>query len=68
MLLALEMASQSPLVTTYAVEITEFPDLARRYRVTGVPKTVVDGGAEILGAVPESEFVSQVLGSPTAGT
>jgi hypothetical protein len=63
-LLALEMASQSPLVTTYAVEITEFPDLARRYHVTGVPKTVVDGAAEILGAVPEPQFVSQVLGAP----
>ena len=62
MLLALEMASQSPLVTAYAVEATEFPDLARRYRVTGVPKTVADPPAEVLGALPESEFVAQVLG------
>jgi predicted DsbA family dithiol-disulfide isomerase len=43
------------------VEATEFPDLARRYRVTGVPKTVVDEEVEILGALPESAFVEQAL-------
>jgi glutaredoxin-like protein len=61
-LLALQMAAASPHVTAYAVEATEFPDLARKYRVTGVPKTVVDDAVEILGAVPEEEFVAQALG------
>jgi len=66
--LAHEMAWANPQITAYAVEATEFPDLARRYRVTGVPKTVVEGGAEILGAVPEDEFVAQVLqGASGAG-
>ena len=60
--LAHEMAVASPHVTSYAVEATEFPDLARRYRVTGVPKTVVDDTVEILGALPEADFVEQVLG------
>ena len=36
------MAFANPNITAYAVEATEFPDLARRYRVTGVPKTVVN--------------------------
>jgi len=36
------MAFANPNITAFAVEATEFPDLARRYRVTGVPKTVVD--------------------------
>ena len=36
------MAFASSYITAYAVEATEFPDLARRYRVNGVPKTVVD--------------------------
>lgn len=39
----------------------EYPDLVRRYRVTGVPKTVINDRAEILGAVPEDAFVSQVV-------
>ena len=55
------MAFSSPNITAYAVEATEFPDLARRYRVTGVPKTVVDEDVEILGALPESAFVEQAL-------
>ena len=36
------MAFASPHITAYAVEATEFPDLARRYMVNGVPKTVVE--------------------------
>jgi predicted DsbA family dithiol-disulfide isomerase len=55
------MAFVSKSITAYAVEATEFPDLARRYRVTGVPKTVVDEDVEILGALPESAFVEQAL-------
>ena len=55
------MAFVSPHITAFAVEATEFPDLARRYRVNGVPKTVVDGEIEILGALPESAFVEQAL-------
>ena len=43
------------------VEATGFPDLAQRYQVTGVPKTVVDDRIEILGAQPEADFVAQVL-------
>jgi glutaredoxin-like protein len=59
--LAHEIAWANSNVTAYAVEVTEFPDLARQYRVTGVPKTVVEGGIEILGALPEADFVEQAL-------
>jgi len=55
------MAFASPHITAFAVEATEYPDLARRYRVTGVPKTVVNDRIEILGALPEDAFVSQAL-------
>ena len=55
------MAFSSPHITAYAVEATEFPDLARQYRVNAVPKTVVSTGNEILGAVPEEAFVEQAL-------
>jgi glutaredoxin-like protein len=60
--IAHEMAFASPHVRAFAVEATEYPDLARRYRVTGVPKTVVDDDIEILGALPEDDFVNQALG------
>ena len=63
--LAHEMAFASPQITAYAVEATEFPDLASQYRVNGVPKTVVNEDIEILGALPEDAFVEQALGQPT---
>jgi glutaredoxin-like protein len=59
--LAHEMAWENSNITAYAVEVTEYPDLARRYHVTGVPKTVVDDTIEILGAIPEDDFISQSL-------
>jgi glutaredoxin-like protein len=67
-ILAHEIAWANPNVTAYAVEATEYPDLARRYRVTGVPKTVVNGQVEILGAVPEDTFIEQTLAGFSAGT
>jgi hypothetical protein len=56
------MAIESPLVTSLAVEVTEYPDLIRQYRVNGVPKTVAEpGGGEVLGAQPEAVFVRELL-------
>ena len=55
------MAVESPWVTARAVEVTEFPDLIRLYRVNGVPKTVVNDRNEILGAQPEEVFVAEAL-------
>jgi glutaredoxin-like protein len=63
------MAVENPLITATCVEATEFPELSRRYRVTGVPKTVAtlsraSGRAlvELLGALPEDEFVRAIVG------
>ena len=58
------MAFANPLITAYAVEATEFPDLARRYMVNGVPKTVVNDAVEILGALPQDDFIEQALQLP----
>lgn len=65
--LAYEMAFANPHVKAFGIEVTEFPDLARRYAVTGVPKTVVDGRIEILGALPEQAFVEQALADRADG-
>ena len=62
------MAFVNPHITATSIEATEFMDLSRRYRVTGVPKTIVNETIEILGALPEDQFVDAALqtadGSP----
>jgi glutaredoxin-like protein len=62
--LAHRLAVESPLITASCVEATEFMDLSRTFRVTGVPKTIVNGSIEILGALPEDQFVRTVVGAP----
>ncbi|MEO5739160.1 MAG: thioredoxin family protein [Vicinamibacterales bacterium] len=56
--LANQAAIESPLVTTVAIDATEFPDLVQRYNVNGVPKTIINDTAEILGAAPEEDFIT----------
>jgi glutaredoxin-like protein len=63
--LAHKMAAENPNITATCVEATEFMDLSRQYRVTGVPKTVINGSIEILGAVPEDSFVRAAMGIET---
>ena len=60
------MAFANPNITAYAVEATEFPDLARRYQVSGVPKTVVNEDVEILGALPQDAYIEQALAQLTS--
>lgn len=61
--LAWRLAAASPRVTASVIEATEFPELVQRYRISGVPKTVVDERVEILGSQPEDAFVRAVLQS-----
>ena len=58
------MAAANPNITADAVEATEFMDLSRKYRVTGVPKTIVNETIEIMGGLPEKMFVRQALDMP----
>ncbi|HEY7292399.1 MAG TPA: thioredoxin family protein [Vicinamibacterales bacterium] len=55
------MAFANENIHSIAVEATEFPDLARKYQVSGVPKTVVNDAVEILGALPQDAFIEQAL-------
>jgi glutaredoxin-like protein len=66
--LAHRMAVENPHIRATCVEATEFLDLSRRYRVTGVPKTVVNDSVEILGALPEDAFIRTALGVPSPPT
>jgi predicted DsbA family dithiol-disulfide isomerase len=58
------MAYANPQITSAAIEATEFMDLTRRYRITGVPKTIVNETVEIMGALPEEDFVRAALQIP----
>jgi glutaredoxin-like protein len=60
-LLAHKMAVASPWVTADMVDASEFPDLAERYRVHAVPRTVINGAAHVEGAVPEARLVAELV-------
>lgn len=50
------------------MEVTGYPELARRYRVQSVPKTVVgEGGAFFVGAGPEAMLLDHVKKAATGG-
>jgi len=55
------MAMENPRIRADVVEIQEFPHMAQRYRVMGVPKTVINETVQFLGAVTEETFVGRVL-------
>ena len=59
--LAHKLAMENEHITADVIEISEFVDLAQRYQVQGVPKTVMNGRVELAGALPEPRFVQQVL-------
>lgn len=63
MLLAHQMAMENPrMIRAEGVEATEFPDLARRHRVMGVPQTVInDGAGSVVGAVPEQRLLAELI-------
>ena len=55
--LAHQAAVENANVTADIIEISEFPNLATQYRVRGVPKIVMNGVVELVGAQPEAVFV-----------
>jgi len=59
--LAHHLAVASDVIRGDCIEATEFPDLAQRYMVMAVPKTVVNERVSFEGALPETQFVDQVL-------
>ena len=61
------MAFSNAHVRSDAVEATEFMELSRKFRVTGVPKTIVNDTVEIMGALPEEMYVRAVLQLPEEG-
>ena len=61
--LAHKFALASPQITAEMVESSEFPDLAAKYDVSGVPQTVVNEKTSLVGAQPEQAVLKAVLDS-----
>lgn len=57
---AFQLAAASERITADVVEVQEFPDLARKYQIRGVPMTVVNESKTLLGAVPPQELLDAV--------
>ena len=66
MRLAQHMAVASSQVRADCIEATEFPELSRSYRVMAVPKIIINDRVEFEGALPEKEFLGQILRATTA--
>jgi hypothetical protein len=50
-----------------AIEVTGYPDLVRRYAISGVPKTVLADGVEFVGAGSEAMLLEHVLAAARGG-
>lgn len=56
------MALESALVESECIEAMEFPDLAERFNVSGVPQTTINQGAgTAVGAVPADNLLEEIL-------
>jgi len=62
-LTAYQLAIENENITSDVIEISEFPHLAQKYNVMGVPKVVINENHSFEGALPEHLFVEQVLKS-----
>ncbi len=49
------------MVQAEVVEAQEFPHLSQVHRVQAVPKTIINGVSEVLGAVNERTLLQRVL-------
>ena len=69
MRLAQRFAIENAHIQADCIEVTEFPEVAEKYRVFAVPKTVINEQAFVEGALPESHFLDAILNAlpPNAG-
>ena len=54
------MAIANSHITADVVEVSEFPELAGRYAIRGVPKTVINETVQFVGNVPEPTFLEHL--------
>jgi alkyl hydroperoxide reductase subunit AhpF len=67
--LAHQMALESPFVEAEMIESMEFPELSTQFGVSGVPHTAINNGeAELIGAVPEQYLLEKIRDVVTSRT
>lgn len=59
--MAHKFAVENELIKADVIDAGEFPQLASKYGVMGVPKIVINEQIEFVGAVPENVFLDHVL-------
>ena len=59
--LSYEMAYASPMVHADGIEATEFPQLAIKYQVAGVPRTVINEDTYLEGAAPPDMLLEKIV-------
>lgn len=58
--LAHQAAIENENIKADMIEAIEFPQLSQKYNVSGVPKTVINGKYEFVGALPEEAFIQEL--------
>ncbi len=61
MSLAQRFAIENPHIHADCIEVTEFPEVAEKYRVYAVPKTVINEQDFVEGALPENHLLEALL-------
>ncbi len=59
-ILAHKAAMENKNINSSMVEVIEFPSLGEKYKVMGVPKTIINDILEFEGAVPEDYFLEHL--------
>lgn len=58
-------ALENPMIRALMVDTVEFPELAKRYNVVGVPRTVINDRLQFDGAPSEEAFAAKVIEAST---
>ncbi len=64
--MAHKFAMASERITGEMVEAIEFPEMANRWNVMSVPHVVINEDVQFVGALPEEEYLKEVLKAATA--
>jgi glutaredoxin-like protein len=64
---AQQIAMENDLVKADVVEVSEFPQMAQKYGVMGVPKVVINESHGFEGALPESVFMEHIKNALNSG-
>jgi len=59
--LAQQFGMVNSLIRAEVIEAGEFPEVAHRYGVSSVPKSIMNEEREVIGALPEAEYLREFL-------